>query len=116
MSRELIYHITTEDEWEEAREDGEYTSPSLESEGFIHCSTHSQVLESADNFFPHREELKVLEVDPSKLSNLVRYEDVYGEGQTFPHVFGEINLEAVRRVLTIERNSNGKFQWIDENS
>lgn len=114
MSRELIYHITTPDEWEEAQDNGEYTSPSLDSEGFIHCSTHSQVLESADNFFPNRDELLVLEIDPSLLNNLVRYEDVYGEGQTFPHVFGEINLDAVRRVMTIGRNSNGKFEWIKE--
>lgn len=114
MSRELIYHITTPDEWEVAQEDGEFTSPSLESEGFIHCSTHSQVLESANNFFPHQEELLVLEVDPSLLGNLVRYEDVYDEGQTFPHVFGEINLDAVRRVLTIERNEEGEFEWVKE--
>jgi uncharacterized protein (DUF952 family) len=35
----MIYHITTNAEWQNAQTKGEYTAPSLQTEGFIHCST-----------------------------------------------------------------------------
>jgi uncharacterized protein (DUF952 family) len=39
----MIYHITSKQEWVSAQEQGEYTAPSLQTEGFIHCSTAAQV-------------------------------------------------------------------------
>ncbi len=39
-----IVHITTRKAWMEAIIAGQYIAPSLESEGFIHCSTYSQVI------------------------------------------------------------------------
>ncbi len=35
----MILHITTRTAWQEALPCGEYRTPSLETEGFIHCST-----------------------------------------------------------------------------
>jgi uncharacterized protein (DUF952 family) len=34
----MILHITTHTAWEKAKMKGEYSAPSLKSEGFIHCS------------------------------------------------------------------------------
>ena len=39
----IIYHITSVNQWENALEQGFYTDPSLQSEGFIHCSQDHQV-------------------------------------------------------------------------
>ena len=39
----IIYHVTTAGEWKTALQNGEYESPSLKSEGFIHCSEEHQV-------------------------------------------------------------------------
>ncbi len=39
----MIYHVTTEQEWLHARAAGYYEAPSLQIEGFIHCSRLEQV-------------------------------------------------------------------------
>ena len=47
----MIYHITSRQAWQEAQQRGEYRADSLESEGFIHSSTQSQILPVADKFY-----------------------------------------------------------------
>ena len=50
-----IYHITSRGAWIEATRNGSYAADSLESEGFIHCSTAAQVLPVArQNFYGDR--------------------------------------------------------------
>ena len=41
----LIYHITTVEQWDEARGRGELTEPSLYTEGFIHFPTFRRSIE-----------------------------------------------------------------------
>ena len=52
----MIYHITSRSAWDEAKARGEYRAPSLESEGFIHCSTRNQLLQVANAFYRGRSE------------------------------------------------------------
>ena len=47
----VIYHITTQNEWNAARENGRYEAPSLKEEGFIHCSQEAQVPGVLGRFF-----------------------------------------------------------------
>lgn len=42
----MILHITKNEEWEKAQMNGEYTAASLKSEGFIHCSTLNQTIDT----------------------------------------------------------------------
>ena len=65
----LILHITTAPEWEAARATGEYRAPSLESEGFIHCSTPAQVVHVGDWFYRDVPDLVLLCIDPGALTS-----------------------------------------------
>ena len=47
----MIFHITPRTAWDEAQQRGNYRAESLATEGFIHCSTISQVLPVAENFY-----------------------------------------------------------------
>jgi uncharacterized protein (DUF952 family) len=38
----FIYHITSKEAWQNAQAAGYYSHPSLETEGFIHCSEAHQ--------------------------------------------------------------------------
>lgn len=112
----MIYHITSRPAWSEARERGEYRAPSLETEGFIHCSTEAQVLPVAEKFYMGQSGLLLLVIEPSLLSSDLKWEPPSGgapppgvaEGDLFPHVYGPINLDAVVRVMDLEANSDGK--------
>ena len=46
-----IYHIAQGADWHAAQALGEYRTASLESDGFIHCSTRPQVLPTAHRYF-----------------------------------------------------------------
>lgn len=44
----FILHIARREAWEEAKSQGRYLAASLATEGFIHCSTIGQVVDTAD--------------------------------------------------------------------
>ncbi len=92
-----ILHITHRTAWEAAQQAGNYTAPSLATEGFIHFSTPAQVLWVAERFYAGQTDLVLLEVDPAALTAELRYEESE-PGQLFPHLYGPLNLEAVRAV------------------
>ena len=104
----LILHITTAPEWEAAQAAGEYRAPSLEAEGFIHCSTPAQVVHVGDWFYRDVPELVLLCIDPNALTSELLWEassDAFaGE---FPHVYGPIAVRAVRAVVPWSRGDDG---------
>ncbi len=91
----LIFHITTEDAWAGARARGVYDADSLATEGFIHCSDPHQVMWVAGQRFRGRTDLLLLQIDPARLQVEIRYENLEGGQELFPHVYGSIPLEAV---------------------
>jgi uncharacterized protein (DUF952 family) len=95
----IIYHVTTAAAWEEARQKGEYESPSLKEEGFIHCSLENQVAGVLERYFSGKTDLVKLEIDTEKLDKPFFYDWSTSSEDTFPHIYGSINLSAVVRVL-----------------
>ena len=110
----LIFHITTASEWAAAQPDGEYRAPSLETEGFIHCSLPTQVNHVADWFYRDIPDLVLLCIDPAALTSELRWEpsaDAFaGE---FPHVYGPIVVGAVVSAVPWGAGENG-FALPDE--
>lgn len=105
----MIYHITTADAWAEALTRGHYETDSLQSEGFIHCSTQVQLLIPANERFRGQTDLILLEIDPFQVAARLVYEDCYDSGQAFPHIYGVIPLTAVKRHLPFPPNADGSF-------
>ena len=112
----MIFHITSKSEWKEAQQRGEYVAPSLEAEGFIHCSTEKQGLHDANAFYRGQNDLVLLELDEEKISPEIKWEAPAGvpalgisDSDKFPHIFGPINLTAVASVLDFEPDSAGLF-------
>ena len=117
----MIYHITSRKAWSDASQRGEYRTESLETEGFIHCSTREQVLPVAEKFYQGQGTLLLLLIDPSRLHSELRWEPPSGgnpppgvpEGEMFPHVYGPINLDAVIKVFDLEANPDGGYSLPD---
>lgn len=97
----IIYHVTTAAEWNAALEQGSYTSPSLANEGFIHCSEEGQVAATLDRYFKGKTDLVKLVIDTDKLSSAHIFEWSPSTADTFPHIYGPINVEAVVDVQKI---------------
>jgi len=112
----MILHITTHKEWKTAQLQGKYTAPTLETEGFIHCSTLKQATDTANIFFKGQNGLALLCIDENKLQSKCKYEDPTGGGNhdpnvgnLFPRIYGPINLSAVIKVVDFPPNENGFF-------
>lgn len=97
----IIYHITTKQEWSAAKEKGFYVAPSLSTEGFIHCSEEQQVKGVLERYFSGKKDLLKLVIDPQKLQSQLKYELAPSINESFPHVYGPINLDAVIEVQEI---------------
>ncbi len=110
-NRKPIYHLAEPRDW--ATSTDEYRAPSLETEGFIHCSTWEQLPRTARNLFPGRNDLVLLIVDPEPLGDLVVYEDLYGQDEEFPHVYGPLPSEAVENTRPY-LNHLEEGLWLDE--
>ena len=114
----MIYHLTSRQSRQEARQLGEYRAESLESEGFIHCSTSTQVLPVAETYYKGQTDLLLLTIDPALLASELRWEPPSGgvpppgvpEGELFPHIYGPINLDAIVNVYELESNPDGSFK------
>lgn len=97
----VIYHITTGSEWEAAKQKGAYEAASLKEEGFIHCSQPEQVPGVLERFFAGKTGLVKLSIDTVKLKSQLIYEWSPSIADTFPHIYGPINLDAVTDVEII---------------
>ncbi|MDQ7025209.1 MAG: DUF952 domain-containing protein [Anaerolineae bacterium] len=110
-----IYHITIQEAWEQA--DRHYTASSLESEGFIHCSTTAQILQVANAFYRDVPNLVLLCIDTEKLSADLKWEapahpkghkaPPTSDDMLFPHVYGTINLDAIVDVVDFPQGEKG---------
>ena len=109
-----ILHICPMAEWNEALPTGEYAPDSLAVEGFIHCSTHGQVVGVANALYRGRENLVLLMISSQRLTAPLVYEDCYELGKEYPHVYGPLNTEAVVGVLQFPPNSEGHFSLPSE--
>ena len=103
----VLLHITPREDWERAERDGSYRAASLETEGFIHCSTPAQVVGTASRFYQGQAGLVLLVIDAEKLQAEVRYEAA--DGQMFPHLYGPLNRDAVLDVLPLKPEGDGSF-------
>lgn len=97
----IIYHVTTAAEWNTAKERGYYESSSLKSEGFIHCSEERQVAGVLERYFADQKGLVKLVIDTDLLKSRYVQEWSPSTHDTFPHVYGPINREAVIDVIAL---------------
>jgi uncharacterized protein (DUF952 family) len=111
----MIVHIVKRGEWESAVGRGTYAPDSLRTEEFIHCSTLAQVIDTANRFYRGQRDLVVLFIEESRLTAELKYEATampHDEmaGDLFPHLYGELNVEAVARVVELPCEADGSFR------
>ena len=114
-----ILHITSGAEWVTAQKAGELRTStrdrSLDEEGFIHCSDDDQVLGVANAVYADAEEPPVvLRIAVERLHAPVRWENLDGGEESFPHAYGPVPVDAVVSVSALRRVADGSFALGDE--
>jgi uncharacterized protein (DUF952 family) len=105
-----IYHIASAAGATQATASGEYAPEAFAREGFIHCSYPAQVCAVANRLFAGRDDLVLLEIDPSVLTCRVVDENLEGGTELFPHIYGRLPMEAVVRIHKFLRGGDGRFE------
>jgi len=102
-----IYKICSASAWREAERQGVYRGSADDvRDGFIHFSTAAQVAETARKHFFGQEALFLIEVDGDALGEALRWERSRND-QLFPHLYGELDLGAVRGIFDMRIRADG---------
>ncbi len=109
-----VFHIAEGDE--HAAAGTVYTPSAFAADGFVHCSEAHQVLSVAERIFRGRDDLLLLEIALDRLDSddssptPVRWENLEGGNELYPHIYGPIPLDAIVGVEPFEKDSAGRLQ------
>ena len=119
-----VVHLLSLADWEQFGPADAVTNPSLEREGFIHCTDDPAVLIQIANAFYCAADgaFVVLHVDSDRLtSRCVWEEPAHVDGSagpsfapTFPHIYGPIDRDAIVAVQPLQRDEAGRFTGYGE--
>lgn len=97
-----IYHICLESAWKAQLGANSYSDPSLQSEGFIHCSMKEQLESTLKRYFSNQNELVILEILPVGVADMLRMEPAAESQERFPHVYGPIPKSAILQIFRFD--------------
>jgi uncharacterized protein (DUF952 family) len=104
----VIYKICPASLWREAERLGRFAgSPVDRKDGFIHFSSAEQVAETAAKHFAGQSDLVLVRVDAGALGAALKWEPSRG-GALFPHLYGDLDLKAVRKVEPLPLGPDGR--------
>jgi undecaprenyl-diphosphatase len=103
-----LMHMASAAAWEQRS--GRYRPAAFADEGFIHCCTDAQLAEVAGRYFRDRADLLLLTIDPDCVSAPIRWENLRGGAERFPHIYGLLDLEAVVDVRPMRVDGQGRVQ------
>jgi uncharacterized protein (DUF952 family) len=103
-----IYKICEEKMWRGAERDGAFLGSAVDyADGFIHLSSADQVPGTAGRHFTGLAGLVLVAVDAEALGPALKWEPSRG-GALFPHLYGPLQLTAVRWVKPLRLDPDGR--------
>lgn len=109
MRYDIIFHLTTEEEYQNSKENGYFEPAILQEEGFIPCAGGTQVEALANSLFSGKDKILLLVIDVSTLQHEVKYEYKDTE-EKYPNVYGSLNVDAIIDKIPIQSEKGGDFK------
>jgi len=104
----FVYKICTSALWAEAERAHVFRGAPVDfADGYIHFSTAAQVAETLTKHFSGQADLVLVEVDAARLGDALKWEPSRG-GALFPHLYGELSLAVVNRVVPLPLGEDGR--------
>lgn len=106
----LVFKILHEDEWQAAQAARAYTgSVDDKRDGFIHLSTSAQLAGTLARHFSDATGLMLVALESDSLGAALKWEEGR-DGEHFPHLYGNLDLERVVWASAIENKAPGVFK------
>ncbi len=99
-----LLHIAQANDIKQAKTSGRYRCESIESEGFIHCCTPEQLQGVVSRYYSTAQGMMLMHIDSELLEAELVFENTMGGEEQFPHVYGEINMDAVQQIGPLEES------------
>ena len=108
---DIVYRLVTASEWKTAQETGAVPFRDIdEQDGYVHLSTRSQLLETANLHFAGVEDLMALEIPVGPIAANLKFELAPKRGEAFPHLYTTLLASHVVRALPLISSEDG-FQF-----
>lgn len=108
-----IYHIATSGDTTALESGNDYRCPSLQEEGFIHCCEQHQLAGVVQRYYRGIDNLKLLRIDPDKLTHPLIRENTVGGSELFPHIYGPIDQSAIVDMIDFSLNSSERLGMLE---
>lgn len=104
---QIVYKLVTKDLWASAEKVGVFKGAPIDiADGFMHFSTSKQARETAQKYFAGREDVLLVEVSMSILSDHWQW-DLSRGGDLFPHLYVDLPLDQVNWVKPLPLGLDG---------
>lgn len=104
----IAYHLVPVDVWDRQANGPAYAPEAFDEDGFIHLTNGLDPLLQVANMFYATDprDFAVLVLAVPEIASPVRYDD---PEEQFPHIYGPLNVSAVRDRLAVDRGPDGTF-------
>jgi uncharacterized protein (DUF952 family) len=102
-----IYVLISGADYETAVATGKFASASLATDHFIHASPFNQLNRVANKYYKELANVRLMVTALSKVGPVVKWEPA--TGGLYPHIYGELNMDAVLKAFPIAPNASGVF-------
>lgn len=107
MAESTAYKVLTADQMSALEKDGSFAGAPVDlQDGYIHLSTATQLQATLDKHFAGQDGLWLAAVDLEALGEVVKWEPSRG-GQLFPHLYGQLPLDAVIAYSEVHYQPDG---------
>ncbi len=102
-----IYKVLTEEEWKHATSLGYVITELDKKDGFIHLSTSKQLALTLHLYFKNYKKVILLEINQDSIKDEIVFEEAELSGRLgkFPHLYGKLLIQNVKKHWTLNRNS-----------
>jgi uncharacterized protein (DUF952 family) len=100
--------MTPVDVWEAQKGNAVYRPEAWKADGFIHCTDALDELLAVGNryYLDDPRSWLAVHIDCDRINDPVVYEDA---ARLFPHIYGDLPLQAVTGTIGLVRNRRGSF-------
>jgi uncharacterized protein (DUF952 family) len=101
-------HLVAAADWEASDPSSPYTHPTLEDQGFIHCTDGAEAMRDTANrhYGSDPRPFVVLTIDLDATGSPWRIDE---PGSPYPHVYGPIDRASILEVRPMPREADGRF-------
>jgi uncharacterized protein (DUF952 family) len=110
MREDFIFHLVPEKIWKASKNNSMYDPESLQNEGYIHCSTGTQIQQVANRLYKGERKLLLLVINATLVEAEIKYEPDEATGEVYPHVYGPLNPDAIVDRIRLLPEDDGSFE------